>query len=333
MATEITWIGEKARADKRCKFTALYHHVYDEDNLFECYRKLKTNSATGVDSMPKRAYGEELGVRLGDLNDRLRWLGYRPQPARRTYIPKVGSTKKRPLGIPCIEDKLVQLGMKRTMEQIYEADFLPCSYGYRPGVSQHDALRDLGITIQQKKVSYIVEADIKGFFDHVNHEWLMKFLEHRIQDKRILRLTGRNAKGGGQPSTFDFLGFTHYCGKTRYGVFKVKRKTSRKKYTAKLKETNKWMRKERSHLTKGELFQKTIAKMKGHINYYGITDNIYSCSSYGYHLRRILFKWLNRQSQRRSYTWEQYVNALEWWGWPKVRIVHNLCPFQRPALK
>ena len=440
MATKVTWIGEKAREDNECKFNALYHHVYDEDNLVECYRKLKLKSATGIDNMTKREYGEGLDNRICELSEKLRRMGYRPQPARRTYIPKPGSDKERPLGIPCFEDKLVQRSMKGTMEQIYEADFLECSYGYRPGVSQHDALRDLGMTIQQKKVSYVVEADIKGFFDHVNHEWLIKFLEHRIEDQRILRLVKRflkagiledglfastetgtpqggvlspllanvylhyaldlwfekvvkkhskgeaylfryaddfvacfqyksdaenyltnlerrmnkfnleleksktkmlefgrfaeqNAKrnGGEKPSTFDFLGFTHYCGKTKYGVFKVKRKTSKKKFRAKLREINNWLRKERSHLTKGELFRKTILKMKGHLNYYGITDNIYSCSSFGYHLRNILLKWLNRQSQRRSYTWEQYHKALEWWGWPKVRIIHKMCPFQKPA--
>jgi RNA-directed DNA polymerase len=439
MATEITWIGKKARKDSKCRFTTLYHHVYNEDNLFECYKKLKTNSASGIDNVTKRMYGENLDGRIEELNDRLRRLGYRPLPAKRAYIPKPGSDKERPLGIPCLEDKLVQLSMKRSMEQIYEADFLKCSYGYRKGVSQHDALEDLGMTIQQKHVSYVVEADIKGFFDHVNHEWLMDFLEHRIQDKRILRLTKRflkagiledglfattetgtpqggvlspllanvylhyvldlwfekvvkkrsigeaylfryaddfvacfqyksdaenylmtlkerlekfnleleksktkmltfgrfaeaNArKRGSRPSTFDFLGFTHYCGKTRSGIFKVKRKTSRKKFRAKLKEINNWLRKERSHLTKRELFRRTILKMKGHLNYYGITDNLSSCSTFGYHLRCILFKWLNRQSQRRSYNWERYNKALEWWGWPRIRVVHRMCPFQKPA--
>ena len=123
-------------------------------------------------------------------------MGYRPKPKRRTYIPKEGSPKGRPLGISCFEDKLVELAVKRVLEPIYEEDFESNSYGYRPGKSQHDCLAELGRTIQQKRVSYVVEADISGFFNNVNHEWMIKFLEHRVGDPRIIRLIKRMLKGG-----------------------------------------------------------------------------------------------------------------------------------------
>jgi len=323
------------------------------------------------------------------------------------------------------------------LEQIYEADFLESSYGYRPERTQHQALDQLGRTIQQCPVNYIVEADIKGFYDHVNQEWLLKFLEHRIGDERVLRLIVRmlksgimedglarasdegvpqggnlspllsnvylhyaldlwferrfkrtcrgdayyfryaddflacfqyredaerfraelavrlaqfhlelepsktrllefgrfakdSAQGRGQrPETFDFLGFTHYCGHTRQGHFKVKRKTSTKKYRAKLKETKEWLQRERSRIKKGELLRQAKLKLAGHLNYYAITDNSAMCYSFRYQVTRLLYKWLNRQSQRRSYNWERFNDALAWVGWPSAKIVHQLNPFRR----
>jgi hypothetical protein len=134
---------------------------------------------------------------------------------------------------------------------------------------------------------------------------------------------------GGKPETFDFLGFTHYCGETRYGCFKVKRRTSKKKFRAKLKEVEEWLKKERSRLKKGELLQRAKLKLVGHLNYYAITDNGRMCDAFRRQVMKLLYKWLNRQSQRRSYDWGRFHDALAWAGWPSVRIKHNLDPFRK----
>src|SRR5215831_4192966 len=196
MASDLRRIKPKAISNAKLQFTSLYHHVTDLDNLRACFEAIDKGAAPGRDGVRKEQYGEGLEDHLQDLAARLGRMGYRPQPVRRVYIPKAGSTKMRPLGIPTIEDKVVQMAVTRVLEGIYEADFLDCSHGYRPGRDCHDALGALGRTIQRQKVSWIVEADIQGFFDHVNHEWLLKFLELRIGDPRILRLIGRMLKGG-----------------------------------------------------------------------------------------------------------------------------------------
>jgi RNA-directed DNA polymerase len=437
MARDLTRIGERARQEPEARFTSIYHYVTDLEHLQACYAALPRDRAAGVDGVGKEEYGVNLAENLAALQAQLGRLGYRPQPVRRVYIQKPGTNKQRPLGIPSFEDKLVQLALVRVLEQIYEADFSKSSYGYRPGRTQHQALDELGRTIQQRPVNYIVEADIKGFYDHVNQEWLMKFLEHRIGDERVQRLIVRLLKSGvmedgltraseegvpqggnlspllsnvylhytldlwferrfkrtcqgeayyfryaddflacfqeradaerfraelgvrleqfhleleasktrllefgrfatesargrrQRPETFDFLGFTHYCGQTRQGDFKVKRKTSAKKYHAKLKETKEWLQRERSRLKKGELLRQAKLKLAGHLNYYAITDNSEMCYSFRYQVTRLMYKWLNRQSQRRSYNWERFNDALAWVGWPSAKIAHQLNPFRR----
>jgi group II intron reverse transcriptase/maturase len=178
------------------RFTSIYHYVTDIDHLRASYKELETGSAPGVDGVTKEEYGKRLEENLRELAGRLARFGYRPKPVKRVYIPKPGSPKKRPLGLPSFEDKIVQMTLTRVLEQIYEADFIEGSFGYRHGRTQLDALDELGRTIQQKKVSYIVEADIKGFFDHVDHTWLRKMLEVRIGDERVLRLVDRMLRGG-----------------------------------------------------------------------------------------------------------------------------------------
>lgn len=437
MARDLTRIGERARKERNERFTSIYHYVTDVEHLRACYGDLPAKKAAGIDGVRKEEYGEDLERKLGDLSERLKRMGYQPQAVRRTYIPKPGTKKKRPLGIMCFEDKVVSLAMTRVLEQIYEADFLECSYGYRFGRTLHQALDELGRTIQQRKVNYIVEADIRGFFDHLNQQWLKKFLEHRIGDERVLRLIARMLKSGimedglvkasdegvpqggnlspllsnvylhyaldlwnekrfkktckgeayyfryaddflagfqyredaerflkelaerlaqfhleleptktkliefgqyaeenarrrGQkPETFDFLGFTHYCGRTRNGYFKVKRQTSNKKFRAKLKETKEWLQRERSRLKKGEILRSAKRKLEGHLNYYAITDNSEKCRMFRYRVEELLYKWLNRQSQRRSYNWERFRDALAWVGWPSVEVKHDLNPYSR----
>jgi group II intron reverse transcriptase/maturase len=161
-----------------------------------CYEMLPAKRAVGIDGATKEEYGRNLEENLWNLSDRLRRQGYRPQPKRRTYIPKAGSERGRPLGISCFEDKIVELAVKRVLEPIYEAVLEGSSYGYRPGRSQHDCLDNLGRTIQQKKVNFVDEADIASFFGKVNHTWMLTFLRQRIGDPRVIRLISRMLKGG-----------------------------------------------------------------------------------------------------------------------------------------
>lgn len=437
MARDLTRIGEKARKEPKTCFTSIYHYVTEAEELKRSYERIETGKAPGVDGVSKEDYGQDLENNLQDLAERLGRLGYRPQPVLRCYIPKAGTKAERPLGIPCLEDKIVQNAVAHVLTEIYEADFLDCSYGYRPGRTCHQALDKLGRTIQRKKVSYVVEADIKGFFDHVNHEWLMKFLQLRLGDRRLLRLVWRFLKGGvmedglarasdegapqggnlspllsnvylhyaldlwferrvrrpcrgeayffryaddylacfqyredaerfltemkarlekfhlavelsktkliafgrfaraeaerrgREPESFDFLGFTHYCGQTRYGSFKVQRRTAKKKFRAKLREVKAWLKQQRNRQKTGALLKQAQARLAGHLPYYAITDNGRRCDAFRRQVTKLLYQWLNRRSQRRSYTWERFEDALTWVGWPSVRIVHNLDPFRR----
>jgi RNA-directed DNA polymerase len=437
VATNLKWIGEKARNEAELVFTSLYHHITDVDNLRACYDSLEADKATGVDGVTKQQYGSDLESNLQDLSERLGRMGYRPGAKRRSYIPKAGSAEGRPLGISNFEDKIVEASVKRTVEPIYEAVFEDSSYGYRPGRSQHQCLDALGRTIQRKRINHVVEADIKGFFDKVNHEWLIKFLRHRIGDERVIRLIirmlksgimedglvraseqgtpqgsilspllsnvylhyaldlwfrhrvkprargeahyfrfaddflacfedrsdaqvfrqrledrlevfglqvaeektrsiefgrfarERASKRGAKPEEFTFLGFTHYCGKTRHGYFKLKRRTSRKKLAAGLREFTDWAMKARCVMRKGEMLRAARRRVSGHLNYYAITDNSARCNYYVYRATRILFKWLNRKSQRRAYTWAGFSQALAWVKWPKPIIRKDLDPCRR----
>lgn len=193
--TKLHRITEKARNEPGFKFTSLYH-LMNEELLRECFGRLRKDAAAGIDNVTKEMYAENLDANLSDLIDRLHRMAYIPQPVRRTYIPKPGSAKQRPLGIPCLEDKLVQAGLVRILEAVYEQDFIEDSYGFRPARNCHKALRALSDTVENKPVNHIVEADIKGFFDNVNQECLMKFLAHRIEDKRIQRMVKRFLKAG-----------------------------------------------------------------------------------------------------------------------------------------
>jgi group II intron reverse transcriptase/maturase len=195
VSTKLQRIALKASEDKRCRFTSLFH-LMDKELLLECFTQLSGDVASGIDRVTKEAYANQLEVNLQALIERLHKMAYRPQPVLRVYIPKPGSKKQRPLGIPALEDKLVQAGLAKILRAIYEQDFLEDSYGFRPQRSCHHALRALSESVESHPVHYMVEADIKGFFDNVDQDQLMDFLQHRIADKRILRTIKRFLKAG-----------------------------------------------------------------------------------------------------------------------------------------
>ena len=183
-----------AEKDRTARFTALLHHVTGE-LLTESYWQLNRKAIAGIDQMTWAEYGRNLAERIADLHGRVQRGAYRALPSQRVWIPKADG-RQRPLGIAALEDKIVQYAVGKVLERIYEVDFLGLSYGFRPGRSQHDALDALYIGITDRKVSWVLDADIRGFFDAINHEWLVKFLEHRIADRRMLRLIQKWLKAG-----------------------------------------------------------------------------------------------------------------------------------------
>ena len=427
--TKLHRIARKARDEPKFKFTSLFH-LMDEELLRGCFKRLRGEAAAGIDGKTKAEYAENLEENLTGLVERLHRMAYIPQPVRRTYIPKPGSDKKRPLGIPALEDKLVQAGLTRILEQVYEQDFIDDSFGFRPKRGCHDALRALSETVESGGVEWIVEADIKGFFDNVDHDWLMTFLEHRIGDKRVYRMIKRFLKAGvmeegkwyvsdegvpqggsispilsniylhyvldlwfnrafrrgckvpaklnryaddfvacfatredaerfrreltkrlaqfgleveptktkvlafgphaaeraqqegkSKPETFDFLGFTHYCGRTRNGKrFRMKRVTARKKFRAKLAAFQEWLKENRAKMRTRALWQKVQAKLRGHYAYYGVTDNSPGICRFFHEAKKLLFKWLNRRSQRKSMTWAKFNLMDQRFPLPRPRI-------------
>jgi group II intron reverse transcriptase/maturase len=187
-------VREAARKDSTLKFTALLHHV-NEDCLTEAFFNLKKTAAVGVDGVTWYEYEQNLEANIADLHDRIHRGAYRAQPSRRVWIPKTDG-RQRPLGIASLEDKIVQQAVLWVLQCIYEQDFLGFSYGFRPGRSQHRALDALSVAITDKQVNWILDADVEGFFDAIDHEWLIKFLEHRIGDRRILRLIRKWLRAG-----------------------------------------------------------------------------------------------------------------------------------------
>jgi len=187
-------VREAARRDSTLKFTALLHHV-DEDCLTEAFFNLKKTAAVGVDEVTWQEYERNLEANIADLHGRIHRGAYRAKPSLRVWIPKPDG-RQRPIGIASLEDKIVQQAVLWVLQSIYEQDFLGFSYGFRPGRSQHDALDALSVALTSKRVNWVLDADIKGFFDNISHEWLLEFLKHRIGDQRILRLIRKWLRAG-----------------------------------------------------------------------------------------------------------------------------------------
>jgi len=427
---KLALISERARKEPGFQFTSLAH-LLNEEFLRECYYSLGRDRASGIDGVSWEEYGKQLDKNLEGLVTRMKVKRYKPKPARRVYIPK-DEHERRPLGLPALEDKIVQKGIARILGAIYEADFLECSYGFRPKRSCHMAINVVDKTIMTKPINHVIEADIKGYFDNVSHEWMMKFLKVRIKDPSMLLLirrflkagyceadkiveTGQGTPQGGNLSpmlsniflhyvldlwfkkkiksqikgacylvryaddyvcmvrnaddarrievalrerfakfglelnqtktrtisfgryerenaerqgrranTFDFLGFTHFCGTSRKGKFIVGRKTSCKKFRMKCEEMNLWLKKVRNLKKTKEWWPILQAKLRGHYQYYGVSGNMRSVNKYYSRTLYITRKWLNRRSQRKSFSWEEFYGYLGHYPLPKPKIVHNI---------
>lgn len=422
MQTSLQGIAKRAKEQKKHRFQDLYR-MLDEEFLLESWRDIRKDAAFGVDRVSAEEYEQNLGENIRDLVERLKRGRYRAKLVRRKYIPK-GEGKMRPLGIPATEDKLLQVAVKRILETIYEQDFQRCSFGYRPRVGALDAVDKLTVKLQFGKYNFVVEADIKSFFDNVDHEWMTRMLKERIDDGPFLRLITKWLKAGilepdgevihpvtGTPqggivspilanvylhyvldlwfqkvvkkhcrgeacliryaddfvcgfqyqkdaerfynamgkrlgkfglklspektkviefrrdqqsgkNSFDFLGFEFRWGKDRSGKPHLKRRTSRKKLRKSLKNFTDWCKANR-HLRLEELFKKLNAKLRGYYNYYGVIGNSASLMEFFKHATRILFKWLNRCSQHRSYTWRGFQELIEFFIIERPRVVER----------
>lgn len=428
MTQKITRINQIAKGKENIIFTSVYH-IIDKELLKECFDELGGNKAVGIDKITKDEYRVNLYQNLDNLVNRLKIKKYKPMPSRRVYIPKTNG-KLRSLAIANFEDKIVQLALKKILEAIFEPRFSNNMYGFRPWKSCHDALAQVSYDIEWNYTSYVVEADIKGFFDNINHDKLIKCLKLHIKDTNLLILVRKFLQAGildkekfciieygtpqgsivspilaniyiyyslikwfdeniksksrgfasiinyaddficcfqnkdeaqyfyqvqlptrlkvvglelaedktrliefgrfaikntkkNKPDTFDFLGFTHYCSTNRNGKFRVKRKTSRKKFNKKLKEFNNWCKDNRT-LPIEEIMNTVKRKLIGHYNYFGITDNYHSICKFYYRFLQILFKWLNRRSQRKSYTSEEFKRLLIEYEIPKPNTKVNI---------
>jgi RNA-directed DNA polymerase len=427
-------IRKVAKERKKERFTALFHHI-SIDLLEEAFFELKEDAAPGVDQLTWTDYEAGLECKLEDLHDRVQRGAYRALPSRRVYIPKPDG-RQRPLAVAALEDKIVQRAVVALLNAIYEEDYLGISYGFRPGRGTHDALDALCVGIDSRKVSWILDADIQSFFDTVNQEWLIRFVEHRIGDQRIIRLirkwlkagvledgvvtvsdrgTGQGAvispllaniylhyvldlwavrwrqreatgdmvivryaddfivgfqhendaqrfldemrerlqkfaltlhpektrliefgrfaaerrqrRGLGKPETFNFLGFTFICGKTRQGKFQIKRKTRRDRMRAKLRMIKEelWRRMHQPIPDQGEWLGRVV---RGYFNYHAVPTNGRALDVFRHHVTDLWRRTLRRRSQKDRMTWARMTQLADAWlpkpiilhPWPSVRF-------------
>ena len=343
METKLERIAEISASSPRPEFTSLYHLI-NKEMLLQCHKELDGSKAVGIDEITKKEYERNLEQNIDDLVKRLKRKSYKPQPSIRVYIPK-SNGKLRPLGIACCEDKIVQLALKKILEAVYEPRFLNCMYGFRPNRGCHGAIKELYKRLNNTKICYIMDADIKGFFDHMKYDWIIRFLNFYIKDPNIIGLVKNYLKVGvlddgdlmqsgaciarakqkrGESTrleTFDFLGVTFYCGRSRKGVPYIMPKTSSKKFRQKIRDIKVWLYANRDQAVK-KLMGMINLKLIGHYRYYGISFNGRMISNYKQQVRELLFKVLNRRSDRKSYTREGFIEMLKYYplAMPKIYV-------------
>lgn len=418
MQTSLWGIAEKAKQDKHYRFGNLYG-MLNKSALYCAWNGLNKRAAAGVDRETARTFSKDLTVNQDTLVEELRSKQYKARLVKQVGIPK-GNGKLRMLGLPALRDKIVQKAVADILSAIYEQDFLKCSYGYRPKVGAQMAVRDVTKELM-KRYSYVVEADIKGFFDNIDHDWLMKMLELRIKDKPFLGLIRKWLKAGilkptgdvthpetGCPqgavvspilaniylhhaldlwfekavkeqsrgdaylcrmaddficafrykedadrfyqalpgrlkkfglelagektrivsfsrfrkhekTSFDFLGFEYRWTVTKNGKDSITRRTSRSKFRKSFRAFTLWCKENRDKRLKTIIRELNI-KLRGYFNYYGVMGNYEGIQAFHTAARRILYKWLNRRSQRKSFTWEEFTTKMKWYGLMKPRI-------------
>jgi hypothetical protein len=302
------------------------------------------NKAAGTDKVSQAEYAQGVEERIKALSAGRRSLNYRSQPVRRVYIPK-GNGKQRPLGMPCFEDRLVQHRLSGILQAIGEPEFRNCSYGFRPDRNAHQALARLGERVTNHNTQWLVEADIKGFFDYVacftseaDARRFMDEMAERLAELGLevepsktclLRFGNRAATDCRKDSVkrapaFNFLGFTHYVGKSRKGRFVLGRKSQRERIVKKLKDVGD--RLSALRIEGGQAMMDYARRhLQGQVGYDAVSGNIRQVRTYAYRISRLLFKGLNRRSQRRSVSWDRFSEVLSSWM-PSLRIRHNLYP-------
>ena len=299
--TSLRAIAKKAQQQRRHRFGGLYR-LLNEQSLRTCFYQLRKGAAPGVDGVTFKDYEKDLEANLRKLVQRLRNKSYHARLVRRKYIPK-GEGKWRPLGIPVLEDKLVQLAVARILSAIYEADFLPCNQGYRLNRGAQQAARELAEVLTKGRVEFVDEVDIKGYFDHLQHPWLLKMLGHRIADGALLGLIAKWLKAGILEEDGQIV--NPVTGTPQGGSVSPVLANVYLHYVLDL-----WFE------------HKVLArKYRGYWNYYGVRGNFESLGQFFQQTRRILHKWLNRRSQRKSYTALGFERLLRRFQIPHPRIV------------
>lgn len=423
--TKLSRIAELSRSNRNQVFNCVMPH-FNKENLIGCFHELDGKKAVGIDKQTKEDYGRELESNIENLLDRMKNMAYRPLPVRLVNIPK-SDGRLRPLGICCIEDKIVQLMMAKVLEAIYEPIFMECSFGFRPGRNCHQAIGQLHAHLFQNWRNYVIDVDLENFFGSIDHSKLLAILRMKIRDERFVRYIARLLKSGiisdkgfkrssvgttqgsvcspilanifahyaidiwvekqvkpavskrvrlirycddfiivcsdkrdsdrilkalplrlerfslkinmsktrvvtlnkgsspkAQQGAFSFLGFSFYIGKTMNGTEVPLIRTCARKFRSSLRNVKDWCKSNRHKMRLRELWFAFCSKIRGYIEYYALSFNMSYVCKFVYRATGIFFKWINRRSQKKSVTWEQFLKFKNRFPLPVIKVRHQL---------